>query len=58
MHLTVNIADFYKNDGLTSFIDKMCAFLNIPTNRLRIANVRSGSVIIDYVITTNRAAAD
>lgn len=32
MHLTVNINDFYNNNGLTSFVDKMCAFLGIPTN--------------------------
>lgn len=52
MHLTVNIADFYKNDGLTTFVDKMCAFLGIPTNKLRIANVRSGSVFIDFHIVS------
>jgi hypothetical protein len=54
MHLTVNIDTFYKNNGLTSFVDKMCAFLGIPTNQLRIANVRSGSVYIDFhVVTSN-----
>lgn len=52
MHLTVNIADFYKNDGLTTFVDKMCAFLGIPTNKLRIANVRSGSVYIDFHVVS------
>lgn len=52
MHLTVNIDDFYNNNGLTTFIDKMCAFLGIPTNRLRIANVRSGSVYIDFNIVS------
>lgn len=53
MHLTVNIADFYANDGLTTFVDKMCAFLGIPTNKLRIANVRSGSVFIDFNIVSD-----
>lgn len=58
MHLTVNINTFYANNGLTSFIDKMCAFLGIPTNQLRIANVRSGSVYIDFnVITSNAGSA-
>lgn len=56
MHLTVNIADFYKNDGLTTFVDKMCAFLGIPTNKLRIANVRSGSVFIDFNIVGSESA--
>lgn len=58
MHLTVNIDTFYANNGLTSFVDKMCAFLGIPTNQLRIANVRSGSVYIDFnVITSNASSA-
>jgi hypothetical protein len=52
MHLSVNINDFYKNDGLTTFVDKMCAFLGIPTNRLRIANVRAGSVYIDFNVVS------
>lgn len=52
MHLSVNIDDFYKNDGLTTFKDKMCAFLGIPTNRLRIANVRAGSVYIDFHVVS------
>jgi len=56
MHLTVNIDDFYKNDGLTTFVDKMCAFLGIPTNKLRIANVRSGSVYIDFNIVSDSSA--
>lgn len=52
MHLTVNIDDFYKNNGLTTFVDKMCAFLGISTDRLRVANVRSGSVYIDFNVVS------
>jgi len=53
MHLTVDINDFYKNNGLTTFVDKMSAFLGIPTNRMRIVNVRSGSVYIDHMILSD-----
>lgn len=53
MHLTVNINDFYKNNGLTTFVDKMAAFLGIPTNRMRIVNVRAGSVYIDHMILSD-----
>jgi hypothetical protein len=53
MHLTVNIDDFYKNNGLTTFVDKMCAFLGISTDRLRVANVRSGSVYIDFNVVSD-----
>jgi len=49
----VNINDFFKNDGLTTFVDKMCAFLGIPTNRMRIVNVRPGSVYIDHMILSD-----
>lgn len=53
MHLTVNIDDFYNNNGLTTFVDKMCAFLGISTDRLRVANVRSGSVYIDFNVVSD-----
>lgn len=59
MHLNVNIDDFYKNDGLSTFVDKMCAFLGIPTNRLRVANVRAGSVYVDFnVVSENTNSTD
>lgn len=58
MHLSVNIDDFYKNDGLTTFVDKMCAFLGIPTNRLRVANVRSGSVYVDFHVVSEDSDDD
>jgi len=53
MHLTVDINSFYQNNGLTTFVDKMCAFLGIPTNRMRIVNVRSGSVYVDHMILSD-----
>jgi hypothetical protein len=53
MHLTVDIKDFFNNNGLTTFVDKMCAFLGIPTNRMRIVNVRPGSVYIDQMILSD-----
>lgn len=53
MHLTVNINDFYKNNGVTTFVDKMCGFLGIPTNRLKVINIRAGSVYMDYYIVSD-----
>lgn len=59
MHLSINIDDFYKNNGLTTFVDKMCAFLGIPTDRLRVANVRAGSVYVDFnVVSENTNSND
>lgn len=48
--LSVNIDDFYGSNGITTFLDQMTAFLNIPTNRLKIVGVYSGSTIVDAVI--------
>jgi len=52
LRFSTTVEDFFNNNGDSLFIDKICAFLNIPYNSLRIANVRSGSVIIDAVITS------
>ena len=32
------------------FIDKMAAFLGIPTNKLRIVSIIKGSVVIDFEV--------
>ena len=50
MRLDINVFDFYKDVGTTSFIDRMAALLNIPTNRLKIVGVRTGSTVIDFII--------
>jgi hypothetical protein len=52
MRLDMEMSAFFSNDGVTQFIDRICAFLNInDTSRLKIVGVRSGSTIIDYQIT-------
>ena len=38
--LEIPIDDFYKDDALTNFIDKITAFLLISTDRLRIVGIR------------------
>jgi hypothetical protein len=59
MRLDMNINSFYAADGVTTFIDRMLAFLNMnDTSRLKIVGVRSGSVIIDTQViadTSNNA---
>jgi hypothetical protein len=44
--MEMNIDDFYKDNGPTLFIDRICAFLGIPPNKMRIISIVEGSVII------------
>lgn len=51
--IDIPIADFYSNNGLTSFITNICAFLGIDTGRMKIVGVRSGSTVVEAVINTD-----
>lgn len=43
----MNIDDFYKDDGVTKFINRMCALLNIvDTSRVKVVGVYNGSVTV------------
>lgn len=45
------IADFFKNDGLTRFIDRMCALFNIvDKSRVKVVGVIEGSVEVITII--------
>jgi hypothetical protein len=48
--LMVPIDQFYSNGGVATFIDMMCAYLNITTDRLKVAGVTSGSTIVNYFL--------
>lgn len=48
--IDIPIADFYSNDGPTSFITNICAFLGIDTGRMKIVGVYSGSTVIVAII--------
>lgn len=56
MRLDINVMDFYKDIGPTSFIDRMAALLGIPIARLKIVGIRSGSTIIDFFILSKTFA--
>lgn len=48
---SMDINDFFANDGQTKFIDRMCAVLGIvDTSRLKIVGIYNGSVIIKAYI--------
>lgn len=50
MRFDTTLEDFYANNGESLFIDKMAAFLHITMDRVRIVNIRVGSVVIDFLV--------
>lgn len=48
----MNIDDFFRDDGVTKFINRMCALLSInDTSRIKIVGVYAGSVnIVSFVL--------
>lgn len=45
--------DFYNNNGPTTFITNICAFLNIDPGRLKIVGIKNGSIIVQSIITVS-----
>ena len=48
--LDISVEDFYKNDGVTNFIDRVAATLGISMDRIRVVRVYTGSTHVDFVI--------
>lgn len=48
--IDIPISDFYSNNGTTSFITNICAFLGIDTGRMKIVGVYSGSTVVVAII--------
>lgn len=48
--IQTTVQEFFNKGGVTKYVDRMCAFLNITTDRLKVVGVFSGSVIVDSVI--------
>lgn len=48
---SMNIDDFFRVDGQTKFVDRMCAVLGIEdTSRLKVVGIYNGSVILHAYI--------
>ena len=53
------IADFFKDDGVTRFINRMAALLKInDTSRIKVVGVYAGSVIITTEIVPTSVSLD
>ena len=50
MRLDIPVADFYKDIGTSTFVDRVAALLGISFDRIRIVGVKEGSTILDYYI--------
>lgn len=44
------MAEFFADDGVSKFINRLASVLNIAPSRIKVAGVRAGSVIIDTII--------
>lgn len=56
--LSVSVTDFYTNNGPTTFLTNICAFLGIDTGRLKIVSVRSGSTDVTVYITPETVSSN
>lgn len=50
--ININVRDFYNNNGPTTFITNICAFLGIDTGRLKIVGVYEGSAVVVAQLTS------
>jgi len=49
---------FFADNGVTNFIDRLAAALNIPSYRIRVASVRRGSTIVDaHIIADSKISS-
>ena len=56
--LAVAVADFYSNDGPTTFVQNMAALLGVSFDRVRIVRVYEGSTIVEFVVTSSLPFVD
>ena len=48
---SMGVSDFFAADGLTKFVDRICALLNIQdTSRVKVVGVYTGSTLVQAVI--------
>lgn len=58
LHMETTVENFYKNDGEADFLSKISSFLGLDMSRIRIVNVRTGSVIVDFVVIENKTLSN
>lgn len=53
MRLDIGVADFYKNIGVSTFIDNMAGLLGVHPSQLKVVGVREGSTIVDWYVKSD-----
>lgn len=48
--LQTTVEEFFAQNGTEKFIDRVCAFLNITRDRLKLISVLPGSAILDFFV--------
>ena len=51
VRLEWTLEDFYADGGVTRFVDRMAAALNIDAHRIKTVAVYEGSVIVEFEVT-------
>jgi len=46
----ISTADFYSNDGASSFADNVAAILGIPLYSIRVVGISSGSTVVNAFV--------
>jgi len=49
--------EFFEKGGVTSFIDRVCAALQIHASQMKVVAVYTGSVVVEYDLITPEDAA-
>ena len=55
VRLEWTLAEFYADGGVTRFVDRMAAALDINANRIKTVAVYEGSVIVDFEVSKHGA---
>ena len=53
LRLDTTVAEFYQNNGIATFMDKVAAFLGIDISRIKVVDVRAGSAIVEMLVDSN-----
>ena len=49
--------EFFASGGVTSFVDRVCAALQIHASQMKVVAVYTGSVVVEYDLITAEDAA-
>ena len=55
VRLDWTLAEFYADDGIDTFVDRMAAALGVAASQIKVVAVYRGSVIVEYFIETDPA---